>query len=67
MNRSKGGYSEDDEIASEEKATESRWHENETNFRKKHGVPASGVAVLPPKPAFVHTTQTDSSDEVRHV
>jgi hypothetical protein len=49
------------EIASPAEAT-SPWVNNDRSFRKEHGVPISGVAVLPPKPVFIQVESSDQSD-----
>ena len=42
---------------------QSPWINNDNNFRKTHGVPLSGVPVLPPEPVFIQTLETDNTDD----
>lgn len=49
------------EVSSTNEAA-SPWVNNDSSFRKEHGVPISGVAVLPPEPVFIQVEDSDQSD-----
>ncbi|XP_028394756.1 uncharacterized protein LOC114518921 [Dendronephthya gigantea] len=50
------------EVATTSEAT-SPWINNDSNFRKQHGIPITGVPVLPPEPVYIKVEDSDLSED----
>ena len=57
----KDQYSTQHEVTSTNEAA-SPWINNDSRFRKQHGVPITGVPVLPPEPVFIQVEDSDESN-----